>query len=66
MTRRLVDECVKAVQRMHETGVVVATFGRPIPVLVHELEYYDEIVEQNRRANPPGLTNDFAAWVDSF
>jgi hypothetical protein len=66
MTRRFVDECVKAVQRLHQTGAVVASFGRPIPVLVHELEYYDEIVEQNRRANPPGLIEEFAAWVEAF
>ena len=26
-------------------------FGRPIPLVIHELEYYDEIAEQNVRAN---------------
>ena len=66
MTRRFVAECVQAVQHLHETGAVVEIFGRSIPVLVHELEYYEEIVEQNRRANPPGLTDEFAAWVLSF
>jgi len=35
-------------------------------VLVHELEYYDEIVEQNRSANPPVLVDEFARWVESF
>jgi hypothetical protein len=34
-------------------------------VLVHELEYYDEIVQQNRGANPPELVNELAAWVES-
>ena len=66
MTRRFVGQCVQAALRMHEEGAVAAIFGRPIPGLVHELEYYDEIVGQNRRANPPGLTDDFAAWVESF
>ena len=65
MTRRFVSECLTAAQRMHQRGVIVATFGRPIPVLVHELEYYDELVQQNRGANPPELVNELAAWVES-
>jgi hypothetical protein len=38
-------------------------FGRPIPVLIHELEYYPQIARQTERANPPGLAADFARWV---
>jgi hypothetical protein len=38
-------------------------FGRAIPVLIHELEYCDEIAEQNVRANPDGLADDFARWI---
>jgi hypothetical protein len=37
-------------------------FGRPIPVLVHELEYYDAIAMQNLAANPPGVADDFIRW----
>jgi hypothetical protein len=48
------------VRRLHADGDVVRIFGRPIPVVVHEFEYYDEIAEQNRVANPPGLVDDFA------
>ena len=32
---------------LHDSGDMVAIFGRPIPVLVHELEYYDAIAMQN-------------------
>jgi len=66
MTRRFVSECVTAARRLHQEGEIVAIFHRPIPVLVHELEYYDEIVEQNRSANPPVLVDEFARWVESF
>jgi hypothetical protein len=37
-------------------------FGLPIPVLIDELEYYDEIATQNIEANPPGLVEDFARF----
>jgi len=66
MTKLFVDTCVTVAQQLHRDGVLVATFGRAIPIVVHELEYYDEIVEQTREANPVGLVDDFARWVDSF
>jgi hypothetical protein len=55
---------VRVVQRVHADGVVTETFGRPIPVLIHELEYYDAILEQNLRANPPETMAGFGAWFD--
>lgn len=63
ITARFVKMLVRVVQALHATGVIVERFGRPLPVLVHELEYYDAIVRQNAEANPAGLTDDFAAWV---
>ena len=66
MTKFFVGTCVTVAQQLHGDGVVAETFGRAIPIVVHELEYYDEIVQQTREANPPGLVEDFARWVDSF
>jgi len=50
-------------RRLHDTSVVESVFGRSIPILVHELEYYDEIAEQTASANPPGVAAAFVAWV---
>jgi hypothetical protein len=36
-------------KQLHADGTIARLFGRPIPVLIHELEYYDEIAEQNLR-----------------
>jgi hypothetical protein len=63
ITEEFVELAVRVVQRLHDEGVVERTFGRPLPTLIHELEYYDEIAEQNERANPDGLAADFARWV---
>ena len=38
-------------------------FKRPVPLLIHELEYYEEIAEQNEAANPPELVASFARWA---
>jgi hypothetical protein len=39
---------------------------KPIPVLVHELEYYDEIAEQNKRINSNGEADEFIKWISDF
>lgn len=64
---RITDEfvalIVRVVQRLHHVGVVERVFRRPIPVLIHELEYYEQIAAQNERANPAGLADTFARWI---
>ena len=50
------------IRELHESGFIQETFGREIPVLIHELEYYYEIGEQNIRANGIELVEDFARF----
>ena len=66
MTAQFVELCVETVRRLHREGVVEQALGRPVPVLVHELEYYDEIAQQNRRANGPELNAPFEAWIQAM
>lgn len=54
---------VEVVRSLHATGSIERALGRPVPVLIHELEYYEEIVLQNREANPAALTRGFERWV---
>ena len=41
-------------------------FGRPVPALIHDLEYREEVADVNRSANPPGLVAEFDTWVRSL
>jgi hypothetical protein len=63
IAHEFVELTIRLAQRLHSTGAIERAFGKPIPALVHELEYYPEIAEQSQRANPPGLTDDFSRWV---
>jgi hypothetical protein len=58
--------CVEIGRLLHSRGLIERTFGRPIPVIVHELEYYEEIAAQTELANPPNLASDLVAWVGSL
>jgi hypothetical protein len=66
ITSRFVTMLVGVVRHLHADGVIVRNFGRPIPVLVHELEYYGAIARQNERANPGEVANEFVTWIDGM
>ena len=51
ITREFVRVLIAVVKELHATGFVESTFSKPLPLIIHELEYYDEIVEQNIEAN---------------
>ncbi len=65
ITAAFLELLVSLTRELHATGILTEVFGRPIPVLIHELEYYDEIADQNRRANPSDLVEPFATWVEA-
>ena len=56
------DVC-RAALALHEDGTLQQVFGHPVPVIVHRLEYDDEIAALTESANPPGLAADFIRWV---
>lgn len=68
LTREFVHCAVDVARRLHGNGDITRIFGRPIPVLIHELEYYETIAAQNLAANPPGLVEDFVRFCrgDSY
>jgi hypothetical protein len=57
--------CYQLARGLHETGIIDSSLGRPVPVIVHELEYYEGIARRTEMANPPGLADEFTAWVRS-
>ena len=63
ITARFVTACVRMTHSLHEVGLIERAVGHPVPVLIHELEYYEQIAKQTEAANPPGLAADFANWV---
>jgi hypothetical protein len=66
ITAYFVDTCVRIAQALHACGVIEQQFSGPVPIVVHELEYYDQIASQTRLANPPGLAKEFEDWIASM
>ncbi len=59
VTKEFVSVLVKIVEELHQTGFIVEQFGKSIPVIIHELEYYEEISIQNYLANPTDVIREF-------
>lgn len=66
VTESFVALCVTTARELHASGLIEELFGRPIPVIVHEVEYYDEIARQNVEANGPELASGLVQWISSM
>ena len=62
ITEAFVRELIAVVKDLHKSGFIKNQFGKDIPVLIHELEYYDRIAEQNMEANPSEAVKDFVKF----
>ncbi|EOR25364.1 hypothetical protein A500_10215 [Clostridium sartagoforme AAU1] len=63
ITRRFVELCVEVVKKFHEESVIKQKFGKALSLIIQELEYYDLIEEQNKRANTEEVIKEFADWI---
>jgi hypothetical protein len=67
-TQEFVNLFVRISRQLHQQGIIQNKFGRDIPVIIHELEYYDQIAHQTSAANPNGIAEEFVEWFyfDSY
>ena len=62
INQKFVELLVSIVQDIHASGLMKDKFGREIPILIHELEYYEKIAQQNIEANGEALDRDFISF----
>ncbi|MBE5957502.1 MAG: DUF4303 domain-containing protein [Lachnospiraceae bacterium] len=66
ITEEFVELLVEVVQEIHDEGILTKKFGKELPIIIHELEYYDQIAFQNSVANGKELVKDFTDWIMSM
>lgn len=64
ITDAFVNVLIDVVKELHESEFIVKEFGAEIPVLIHELEYYDQIARQNLKANPVNVVEEFVQFCN--
>jgi len=64
VTKEFVNMLIGIVQDIHKLGILKKKFGKEIPIIIHELEYYKEIALQNIEANGRELVEDFVNFCN--
>ena len=62
ITIAFVNMLVEIVKEIHASDLLKNKFGKELPILIHELEYYDVIAEQNIEANGIELVKEFVKF----
>jgi len=55
----LLSEITAVAGKLQDSGFVKNKFGRPIPIIIHDLEYSWYVIEATKRANPNGEADGF-------
>ena len=63
LANEFVRICQEVALELHREGIIRRRLGRAVPILIHELEYHEEIAARTEEANPSGLADDFCGWV---
>ena len=66
ITESFVQILIEVVKEIQNSGILKDKFQRDIPILIHELEYYDKIAEQNIEANGAEIVKDFVDFVNGL
>lgn len=61
-----VEQIIQIVTDLFEKKVIEDNFGMNIPIIIHELEYYDKPIGWTKKANPDGVTEEFEKWIKEF
>lgn len=57
----LLSEITNVAGKLQDSGFIRNKFGRPIPVIIHDLEYSWYVMEATQKANPNGEADVFFA-----
>ncbi len=51
--------CAAVAKQLHQDGTIEASFGRSIPIIIHDLEYVPAAVDATVAGNPPEAVDEF-------
>ena len=63
VTDEFVNVLVEVVKELHESEFIKTKFKKAIPVIIHELEYYEKIAAQNIEANTLPLVQGLVDFI---
>ena len=64
--KQIVAGLIATVRGLHDSGIVQAVFGRPIPIILIPQDSHDPYPRWNAQANPPELYAEFGPYLESI
>jgi hypothetical protein len=61
-----IELIIKISSELHSSGIVKDVFDKSVPIIIHELEYYDKHVDWTKKGNPNGTVTKFVDWVENM
>lgn len=55
---------ISVAQEIHKRDVIKEKLGKEIPIIIHELEYYDLPIGWTTKGNPRPLIDEFLKWYE--
>lgn len=62
----LLTEVTAVAKDLQESGFIKEHFGKPVPIIIHDLEYSWYVIEATREANPNGEAGAFLASLNEW
>ena len=62
----LLLEITDVAKKLQSSGFIKNKFGRPIPIIIHDLEYPWYIIQATKKANPNGEANAFLTTMNQL
>ena len=62
----LLSEITAVAKKLQDSGFIKKQFDRPIPIIIHDLEYPWYIIEATKKANPNGEADMFLAAMKAL
>ncbi len=63
--KEFINETISIAKQLFDNKVIEKTFGKDIPIIIHELEYYDEPIRWTKKANAAKLIKEFLQFCDN-
>lgn len=56
------DIIIKIMNEVRNEGLIKKVFGKEVPIIIHNLEYCDHVINLTKRVNDKKLLTDFIQW----
>ncbi|MDO4229320.1 MAG: hypothetical protein Q4C98_05860 [Capnocytophaga sp.] len=63
--KEFINETISIAKKLLDDKVIQQTFGKDIPIIIHETEYNDETAHWTKKANSSKLIKEFLQYCDN-